>query len=103
MDTEACQQVVGGQVLEGSEPGADRAYVRLRTIERGDRLAQSEVAGRPRPRARQMPGQEPVGRPLPEAALGDELRLHLFVRKEGERIEIELAAREAADVFGLAA
>src|SRR5438132_6504928 len=103
MDTEACQQVVGGQVLEGSESSADRAHVRVRTIERGDRLAQSEVAPRPGLRAREMPGQEPVRRPLPEAALGDEPRLHLIVRKEAERIEIELAARGADDVLGLAA
>src|SRR6266581_4094682 len=72
MDTKACQEVVGGQVLEGSEPCADRAHVLVRTIERGDRLAQSEVAGRPGFRSREVAGEKPVGRPVAEASLRDE-------------------------------
>src|SRR5947208_266160 len=102
MDTKAGQQIVGGQVLEGSEPCADRAHVLIRTIERGDGLAQSEVAPRPGLRPREVAREEPVGGPLAEAALRDELRLHLLVRQTGERGEVEVAPGEAEDVLRLA-
>src|SRR5437588_7426105 len=103
MDTEACQQVMGGQVLEGRESCADRAHVFVRTIERGDGLAQSEVAPRPRLRPGEVAGEEPVGRPLAEPALCDELRLDLVIAEEREPVEIEPASGETEDVLGFAA
>src|SRR5437868_5230671 len=101
MDTKAGQEVMGGQVLERCEPRADRAHVRVRTIERGDRFPQTEVAPRPRLRPREMAGEEPLSRPLADPALGDELCLHVVVGQERETPEVELAPRESDDVLGL--
>jgi hypothetical protein len=54
---------VRSQVLEGLEPRARRADIDV-TIERAYRPAQGEVAGRPRTRTTEMPGEEPVRGPL---------------------------------------
>src|SRR5213076_2936513 len=92
IDSEAGEEVVGGEVLEWIETRADRTNVGVGTIERGDRLPQSQVARGPRARAGQVARKEPVRRPLAEAALGDEPRLHVVVRQQRERVEIEIAA-----------
>ena len=49
-----------------------------------------------------MAREEPVGRPLAEAAQRDEPRLHLVVRQRRECGEIELRAGEPDDVLRLA-
>src|SRR5436190_14080133 len=103
METEAGEEVVGGEVLKWVEAGADCADVGIWTIERRDRLPQSEVAPRPRPRTCEMAREVPVGGPFTDAALRHELRLHLVVRQQRERVEVELAPREREDVLGLAA
>src|SRR5262249_45372129 len=101
MDTKAGQEIVRGQVLERCEPGADRAHVRVCTIECGDCLPQAEVAPRPRLRPREVTGEEPLGRPLADPALRDELSLDLVVRQPREAVEVELRPGEAEDVLGL--
>src|SRR5581483_9960225 len=83
---QAGEQVMSGEVLEGIEALADLAHVDL-TIEGGHRLAQAEVAPGPGTRPREVAGEEPVRRPLAEAALRDDLRAHLLVGELAQRLE----------------
>ena len=89
------------QVLEGLESRARRADIDV-TIERAHRLAQREVARRPGTRTPEMAREKPVGRPLAEAADGDDPLLHLFVGEESKPGKVEVGAREPDDVLGLA-
>ena len=78
------EQVVRGQVLERLESRAHRAHLRGRergavSVERLDRLAQAEVAGRPGARPREVAREEPVDRPLADAADRLQLALDLLV------------------------
>ena len=93
---------MGGQVLERVEALGEGTKVGHVTIERSDCLPQSQVARRPGVRPRKVAGEKPVGRPLAEPADRDEPRRYLLVWKPGERVEIEVAAREADDVLRLA-
>src|SRR5579864_5848155 len=102
-DTEACEEIVGREVLERSEADADRPHVLSRTIERCDRLAEPEVAPRPRLWASQMSGEEPVCGPLADAALGHESRLHLVVGQASKGLEVEVTACDSDDVLRLSA
>ena len=92
---------MGAQVLERLEPGAERTEI-LRAVVRDHGLLQSEVARGPGARPAERAGQEPVGRPLAEAANRYQPRLDLLVRKLTKLLEIELRARERDDVLGLA-
>src|SRR5438067_9089764 len=103
MDTEAGEEVMGGEVLKRCEACAERADVVDGTIECGHRLAQAEVARGPRFRPCQVTGQIPIGRPLAEPAHSDELRLHLVVGQHRERLEVELGTCQPDDVLRLAA
>ena len=49
-----------------------------------------------------MTGEEPVGRPLAEAADRDDPLLHLVVGQESKAAQVEFRACEAHDVLGLA-
>jgi len=93
---------VGREVLEGVEALAEGADVSCFEVERDDGLAQREVAGRPGARAREVAGEEPVGRPFAEAANGHEPGLHLVVGKTGQPLELDRACGQAEDVLGLA-
>src|SRR6266511_5126881 len=73
------------------------------TVKVRHRLAQSDVADRPRARSREMPRQEPLGRPLTDSAQRDELRLHLLIRQHREGVEVELRPRNSHRVLSLAA
>src|SRR5205823_12873943 len=86
---------------EGLESRARRADIDV-TIERAHRLAQREVARRPGTRTPEMAREKPVGRPLAEAADGDDPLLHVFVREESKPGQVEVGAREPDDVLGLA-
>src|SRR3954470_23818484 len=99
---ERAEQVVRRQVLERLEPMSCGALVGI-AVEVRDGLAQADVADRPRARTREMTREEPLRRPLADAAQLDEARLHLFVGKRGEPVEIDGGAREADDVLRLAA
>ena len=81
---EAGEEVVGAQVLEWVEAGRESTNVGHVTIERGHRLPQSQVAGGPGVRPREVAGEEPVRRPLAEPAERDEPGGHLLV---GQRCE----------------
>src|SRR5436305_15258425 len=90
-----------GEVLERMEALASVADVET-TIERRHRLTEREVSPGPRVRAREVPGEKPVSRPLTEAPKGDEARFHLLVGQLREVVEVELGAREPSDVLRLA-
>src|SRR5690348_5658528 len=90
------------QVLEWLEPRARRADIDV-TIEPAYRLAQREVAGRPRAWTPEVAGEEPVGRPLAATTNGDDPLLHLVVGEQGEVSEVEVGARKPDHVFGLPA
>ena len=66
-----------GEVLERVEAAAELVHVE--TVEDGGRLAQAEVAGGPRARAREVAGEEPLGRPRAEAAERRDRGAHLVV------------------------
>ena len=95
------EEVVGREVLEGGEPGADGLHVL--SVEPRDRLLQRQVARRPRGRPREVARQEPLRRPRAEAAPGDDRRPHLVVGQRGERVEVEVGAGEVEHVRGLGA
>src|SRR5438132_602642 len=85
MDTEACQQVVGGQVLEESESSADRNHcderVPLRTDRRDKRLQRMGGKRRAEPReGRNEPGEYGLGG-----------------RERAEGLEIELEPKQLSD------
>src|SRR5262249_14447992 len=89
-EVETGQQVVRGQVLERGKAVAEHAHLldreqRAVTIERRDRLAQTEVARRPGLRPGEMAREVPVGGPLAEAANGHERRFDLVVGKALDR------------------
>src|ERR1051326_9189581 len=89
------------QVLERIEAAAELVHVE--TVENLGRLAQAEVARRPRARACEMPREEPLGRPRPETAQRRDRGTHLAVVEPREAVEVEVGAREAEHVLGLAA
>src|SRR5947208_1746135 len=99
---ERAEQVVRRQVLERGETRTCRALVGI-AVEVGDRLAQPDVADGPGARSREVAREEPLRRPLADSAQLDEARLHLFVGKRREPVEVNVGAREADDVLRLAA
>ena len=105
---EAREQVVRAQVLERGEALAQGAHLVDRqgpafAVEAGDRLPDSEVARRPGPGPREVAGEEPVGSPLADSRQRSQRVLDLVVGQSSEAAEVEIAAREADGVFGLAA
>ena len=75
---------MGAQVLERMEAGARSCERPARHHRTRPPPCAAQVAGRPGVRAREVAGEEPVGRPLAEAAQRDEPRLHLVVGQRGE-------------------
>src|SRR6185437_5626726 len=83
------QEVVGGEILERVEARARLPDIEA-TIEIRHRLAERQVAPRPRVRSREVPREKPLGRPLAEPAQRDDPRAHLVVRQVAERVEVEI-------------
>jgi hypothetical protein len=75
----------------------------LLTVEMENGLTETEVAGRPGVRTREVAGQEPVGGPFADTGNRDEPGLHLVVRQGREPVEIEVGARQSDHVLRLAA
>src|SRR5205085_3161143 len=98
---EAEQEVVRAQVLERGEVPARGAGV-LVTIERLDGPPQDEVAGGPGLGAAEVACEVPVRTPLAEPTHRDEPPLDLVAGQRGERVEIEVAARDPEHVLRLA-
>ena len=95
------QQVVDGEVLEGIEALGDGVDVLVTVEETPPPCARR---GRPRGHARgrarwRARNQSAVHSPSPRIAV--EPRLHLVVGQRGERVEVEVGAREPDDVLGL--
>src|SRR3954466_14224643 len=89
---------MSGEVLERVEALARLADVKA-TIEARHRLAEREVAPRPRIRASEVPGEEPFGRPFAEPAQGDDPSADLVVVQLAQRTEVDVAAREPEHVL----
>src|SRR6185437_16900849 len=77
--------------------------VHVETVEELGRLAHAEVARRPRARARQVPREEPLGRPRAEAPQRHDAGPHLVVVEPREPAEVDLGAGEPDHVLRLAA
>src|SRR5437773_2691318 len=78
-----------------------KAYARLLGVQRRDRLAQREVARGPRVRTCEMPREEPLSRPVADAAQRGEARRRLVIGERRERTEVDVGLCEPDDVLGL--
>src|SRR5581483_1211350 len=75
-----------------------KAYACLVDVERGNRLSQRQVAGRPCMRAAEVAPEKPFRRPLADPAQRDEARAHLLVGERREPVQVDPVAGEADDV-----
>ena len=78
-----------GEVLVRAEPRGEGSKVGHVTIERGHRLPQSQVAGRPGVRPREVAREEPVDRPFADSGQRREPSSHFVVRQPAKRAEVE--------------